>query len=80
MSCIQDYSGLHEALARLGEAYSSHCQSCREKEETLRDFLCNFPSLDRPRLWTIGKPFFEDFREVSNCREGELLSFMNAMD
>ena len=64
--------------ARLGLPYNSHCRSCGEGRETLMHFLCDCPALARVRLRTLGKPFFGDLSEISSCRVGELLSFVNA--
>lgn len=65
----------------LGLAYTTirTAETAEKRGKAPRHFLRDFPVLARPRLRTLGKTFFEDFREVSIFRRGKLLSFVNAM-
>ena len=70
---------LGEHAARLGLPHNTRCRSCGEndKTETIENFLCECPALSRLRLRTIGKPFLSNLKELSTCKLGALLAFIN---
>lgn len=60
-------------ITRIGEV-------AKKREKTLMHFLWDGPDLAKARLRTLGKQYFPDLKEISDCRLGKLLFLGKRID
>lgn len=65
--------------ARLGLHYRRHCRSCDDEteEETPEHYLLQCPALSNVRIKTMGKPIFDDLKDIGNIDISSILKYIN---